>query len=65
MLISLKLYLDVHTAAAHRSTHTSPQKGVCSLSVSGDPIAVGEHERRLDHVRQGGVAVLAEVQRTR
>ena len=65
MLFHLKLYLDVYTAAAHRSTHLTAKRCMCSLSVSGDPIVVGEHESRLDHVHQGGVAVLAEVQRTR
>ena len=35
---------------------------LCSLSVSGGTIVVDEHQRCLNHVRQGGIAVMAEVE---
>ena len=61
MQFHMKLYRLMSTHARLRTAVTRCKKVHASvLSVSGGTIVVDEHQRCLNHVRQGGIAVMAE-----
>ena len=64
MLFHMKLYrlVSTHTRLEPQSRAARRCMRLCSLSVSGGTIVVDEHQRCLNHVRQGGIAVMAEVE---